>query len=238
MPVYICQAGSSSSEPWRHGLQVYAAPFALNDVPVGSSNSARGGAGEGEEDDDNPNPNVTIAPPLVPSTRQEIDNNNNNDQQQQREREDHQEDEIRDEAATDATSGGPIHNTTTSSGRSQRDDDLLASIHSAKYGLPVRRIRHAEVVLVDDVCIAFDRHWLRLRWPGTKGGFAGYVALGKVDNNNNNNSNEPQLSLLNNNRVQTSSGDLLVQGMCIMVSLIIGVRASFRVCIIFHYIFN
>jgi hypothetical protein len=235
MPVYICQAGSSSSEPWRHGLQVYAAPFALNDIPVGGSNSARGGDGEGEEDDNNPN--VTIAPPLVPSTRQEIDNNNNhNDHQQQQQREHHQEDEIRDGAATDAaTSGGPIHNSTsTTSSRSQRDDDLLASIHSAKYGLPVRRIRHAEVVLVDDVCIAFDRHWLRLRWPGTKGGFAGYVALGKVDNNNN--SNEPQLSLLNRNRVQTSSGNLLVLGMYTMVPLIIGVRLF--VCVLYFIIFS
>jgi hypothetical protein len=48
-------------------------------------------------------------------------------------------------------------------------------------GFPIRRIRHAEVVLVDDVCIAYGRHWLRLRWPGHKGGFAGYVALGKVN---------------------------------------------------------
>ncbi len=54
-------------------------------------------------------------------------------------------------------------------------------LESLRFGLPVRRIRHAEVVLVDDVCIAYDRHWLRLRWPGKKGGFAGYVALGKVN---------------------------------------------------------
>lgn len=51
---------------------------------------------------------------------------------------------------------------------------------SANAGLPIRRVRHAEVVLVDDVCVAFDRYWLRLRWPGRKGGFAGYIALGKV----------------------------------------------------------
>jgi hypothetical protein len=48
-------------------------------------------------------------------------------------------------------------------------------------GTPIRRIRHAEIVLVDDVCIAHGRHWLRLRWPGHKGGFAGYIALGKVN---------------------------------------------------------
>lgn len=47
-------------------------------------------------------------------------------------------------------------------------------------GHPIRRVRHAEIVLVDDVCIAYDRYWLRLRWPGHKGGFAGYIAMGKV----------------------------------------------------------
>lgn len=49
------------------------------------------------------------------------------------------------------------------------------------FGNPIRRIRHAEIVLVDDVCVAYDRYWLRLRWPGKKGGFAGYIALGKVN---------------------------------------------------------
>lgn len=44
----------------------------------------------------------------------------------------------------------------------------------------VRRVRHAELLLVDDVCIAYDRFWLRLRWPGRKGGFAGYIAMGLV----------------------------------------------------------
>lgn len=44
-------------------------------------------------------------------------------------------------------------------------------------GVAIRRVRHAEVVLVDDVCIAHGRYWLRLKWPGT-GGFAGYIALG------------------------------------------------------------
>lgn len=52
--------------------------------------------------------------------------------------------------------------------------------NTAIAGLSIRRLRHSEVVLVDDVCIAFDRYWLRLRWPGSKGGFAGYVALGAV----------------------------------------------------------
>jgi hypothetical protein len=47
-------------------------------------------------------------------------------------------------------------------------------------GFAVRRVRHAEVVIVDDICIAYDRYWLRLRWPGHKGGFAGYIAMGIV----------------------------------------------------------
>jgi hypothetical protein len=47
-------------------------------------------------------------------------------------------------------------------------------------GNPIRRVRHAEVVLVDDVCVAYGRYWLRLRWPGHKGGFAGYIAMARV----------------------------------------------------------
>jgi hypothetical protein len=47
-------------------------------------------------------------------------------------------------------------------------------------GFAVRRVRHAEVVIVDDICVAYDRYWLRLRWPGSKGGFAGYIAMGIV----------------------------------------------------------
>jgi hypothetical protein len=42
---------------------------------------------------------------------------------------------------------------------------------------PLRRLRHGEVVLVDDVCVAYDTFWLRLRWPGRKAGFAGYLPL-------------------------------------------------------------
>ena len=29
MPIYLCQPGTSSSEPWRHGIQVYERPFPL-----------------------------------------------------------------------------------------------------------------------------------------------------------------------------------------------------------------
>lgn len=55
-----------------------------------------------------------------------------------------------------------------------------SSMAAAVAGHPIRRVRHAEIVLVDDVCVAYDRYWLRLRWPGHKGGFAGYIAMGLV----------------------------------------------------------
>lgn len=44
----------------------------------------------------------------------------------------------------------------------------------------LRKVMHAQVVLVDDVCIAHGRYWLRLRWPGNRGGFAGYIGMGSV----------------------------------------------------------
>mmetsp|Transcript_15661 Transcript_15661/g.17603 ORF Transcript_15661/g.17603 Transcript_15661/m.17603 type:complete len:786 (+) Transcript_15661:134-2491(+) len=181
MPVYICQAGSSSSEPWRHGLQVYAAPFALNDVPSGVD-------GEGKEG--NYVTTTVTAPQLVPSSRTEAemqlddnnDNNNINQNNDRQQREYHQQEDIRDGVADTTTSGLIDENAPHINGTSSRNqrDDIIAS-HTVRYGLPLRKIRHAEVVLVDDVCIAFDRHWLRLRWPGSKGGFAGYVALGKAN---------------------------------------------------------
>lgn len=136
MPVYICQAGSNSSEPWRHGLQVYAAPFNLADLPSGDSR-------DGHESV------CTLASRMVSST----------------------------EGATQT----PLDNNTNSYSNIASNINREQHVKPLRFGLPIRRIRHAEVVLVDDVCIAFDRHWLRLRWPGCKGGFAGYVALGKVN---------------------------------------------------------
>ena len=62
---------------------------------------------------------------------------------------------------------------------------------------PLRRLRHGEIVLVDDVCLAWERHWLRLRWPGHRGGFAGYLPLEKSDGSgsqeNKDNENDEQV---------------------------------------------
>ena len=37
MPIYLCQPGTSSTEPWRHGIQVYERPFPLYQDSASSS---------------------------------------------------------------------------------------------------------------------------------------------------------------------------------------------------------
>jgi hypothetical protein len=134
MPVYLCQPGAGSSEPWRHGIQVYAAPFAMDEASL-----AEGGRDAF----------------VLPASSTEATDWSSSDREKKDERTD-----------TTRTSQGSH----TPAGSQQRNVS----------GLPIRRVRHAEVVLVDDTCVAFDRYWLRLRWPGHKGNFAGYIALGKV----------------------------------------------------------
>jgi hypothetical protein len=48
-------------------------------------------------------------------------------------------------------------------------------------GSPIRRVKHAEIVLVDQVSVHYGNYWLRLIWPGKRGGVAGYIALGGVN---------------------------------------------------------
>jgi len=76
-----------------------------------------------------------------------------------------------------------VTSTSSSASSSTRSESALG-------GALLRRIRHAEVVLVDDVCISHERFWLRLRWPGTKGGFAGYVAVSSASQPHKHNSND------------------------------------------------
>ena len=149
MPVYLCQPGASASEPWRHGIQVYAAPFAMDEpttVSISGGQTAMNNQGQATEA-------ARWSSSEMPE--QEQSNTNNN-----------------------TTNTGDGASTTAQPG-STRGINLRTTLN--KGGHPIRRIRHAEVLLVDDVCIAFERYWLRLRWPGRKGGFAGYIALGKVN---------------------------------------------------------
>lgn len=50
--------------------------------------------------------------------------------------------------------------------------------------LPIRRLRHSEVVLVDEVSVHYNKYWMRLLWPGTRGGVAGYIVLSGTNSNN------------------------------------------------------
>lgn len=131
MPVYLCKPGCWASEPWRHGIQVYAFPFPIDSKDVYARTS--------------------------PSEHVSSDHKNVN-------------------------VSGELKDTHTTG--NERDDNVSdTTLHSDEnkvtvpQGVAIRRVRHAEVVLVDDVCIDYGRYWLRLRWPG-KGGFAGYIALG------------------------------------------------------------
>ena len=112
MPVYLCQSGSGTDDPWRHGLKVFAEPFPMTEQ------SAKG---------------------RVAGT-------------------------ARDLVCADWKPFG------------EEPGVPVATVGSQ----PIRKLRHSEVVIADDICIAYDRYWLRLRWPGSKGGFAGYVAMGLV----------------------------------------------------------
>jgi hypothetical protein len=136
MPVYLCQSGSGQGEPWRYGIQVYASPFTIDDVGVGS--------GGGDQQHSGPKGGgrdlVVASEPLSSSST---------------------EGRALREVASSAPPPSPI-----------------------VAGSPIRRIRHAEIVLVDDVSIAYGRYWLRLRWPGHTGGFAGYIAMAKVSDVN------------------------------------------------------
>lgn len=141
MPVYLCQSGAGHTEPWRHGIQVYAAPF-----PIKATASPAGGGGRDS---------VVLQVPATTTDAQW-----QSTPQQQREGEG--------DPKVSTSVSDPSHN------------DGQGSAEQRLAGMPIRRVRHAEIVLVDDVCIAFGRYWLRLRWPGQRGGFAGYIAMGQV----------------------------------------------------------
>jgi hypothetical protein len=146
MPVYLCQPGATASEPWRHGIQVYAAPFSMDEVFLPAIADANSSTNE--------------LPQQGPGANNSSSLRQGNNAEQ-----------------PDA-SAQPVQGTSTISRTGAGSGNQIPNTNS---GLPIRRVRHAEVVLVDDVCVAFDRYWLRLRWPGLKGGFAGYIALGKVN---------------------------------------------------------
>jgi hypothetical protein len=167
MPVYLCQPGVGAAEPWRHGIQVYAAPFDLMDAKAENSAVST------------ENVNDTNSNAITENNNNAAASESNNVARTAAEyyRMAIEEDERN--SAADATAS--IINATGDVGGTHAASSHQNLSRMAQSGMEIRRIRHAEVVLVDDVCVAYGRHWLRLRWPGHKGGFAGYIALGKVN---------------------------------------------------------
>ena len=94
MPIYLCQPGANSKEPWRHGVQVYERPFPMDRASPGSRRRQRqrrrrhdgtpsssndddgliggarvnddGGLGDGPSPRDCPEQIVVVTPPLPP----------------------------------------------------------------------------------------------------------------------------------------------------------------------------
>jgi len=219
MPVYLCRPGHASSEPWRHGVQVYAYPFRIDGSTPAAAGSAETVAGAGPPAP----PGATTASVAATSTpgseaspsaavffpegagggRRGGTNGPGSGNPLLRRR--------RQSASTSGTTGTAATPTTgapalsepsraataaavasadqlSGSDQNQQQQQQPPSVYaevthraaSAGVGVAVRRVRHAEVVLADEVSASYGRYWLRLRWPGPRGGVAGYIALGVV----------------------------------------------------------
>ena len=176
MPVYLCKPGWSSPEPWRHGVQVYAYPFRIDEdyalaSTLRSSDDAVGRA------------SAALQPPAVAAAA-------NPRSQHPRRETTAGSGRGREAAAGEADAAvrragedlkSPSHSSSPNATPFRtRGGDSSSTAVSAGLGVAVRRVRHAEVVLVDEVSEAHGRYWLRLRWPGPRGGVAGFIALGPV----------------------------------------------------------
>ena len=167
MPVYLCQPGSGETEPWRHGIQVFAAPFPMDD-----SSAVKVIAGSGTTRDGNFTAVIAgggSGPPTCRIDAKTLKDGTADD-----------DDNGVVAVGSDSNNNNSSNNSNSARTRGVARDGWSAGTTAAIPATPIRRIRHAEVVLADDICIAYDRYWLRLCWPGSKRGFAGYVAMGLV----------------------------------------------------------
>ena len=74
MPIYLCQPGTSTNEPWRHGVQVYERPFPMSNDDTdnqnnNSNNNAPSSTNTGTQ---------TTPPNTTPSSNNTTTNTNNN----------------------------------------------------------------------------------------------------------------------------------------------------------------
>jgi len=196
MPVYLCKPGWASSEPWRHGVQVYAYPFKIDEgnssAITGGSSSVSGGTSSSSYQQYLHHPQAaaaaagTAAAAATGNQGRPVNEgtegwpvprlNNGEDDTVIADNRSTPADVVA-AAAAAAAAGVPV---TSNPIPSQPPTTATTTTDAPMAGLAVRRVRHAEVVLVDEVSIAYGRYWLRLRWPGPQGGFAGYIALGSV----------------------------------------------------------
>ena len=160
MPVYLCKSGWDAKEPWRHGVQVYANPFPIQDDNFNESDitTAQKVGNLIVSYPQNLTANITRAHATL-----DADGNTN----------------------IHPESMGSINYFKTPSNSALNTSSLIRNPRLGSNGInvfghPIRRVRHAEIVLADEVSIWYSRYWLRLRWPGPQGGFAGYIALGTV----------------------------------------------------------
>ena len=139
MPVYLCKPGVHKADPWRHGLEVWLAPY-----------------GNGNEWDHSIDHNEGVV------------------------EEDHPNDVNSRRSHAGSTACNEVRVNNAAVVARQGEVTPAAVVPGSVAGYIIRRVRHAEVVLVDEVVIRYGRPWLRLRWPGPRGGFAGYIDLGQM----------------------------------------------------------
>ena len=175
MPIYLCNPGEGQSEPWKFHVHVYAAPY---DVDAVKETQAT----------ENPTTGTSTSRVTTTTTSNSGAGTTREASAQQIRRRELVRFASSQGSSDEADTSSPTNrsNNTTDNGRriSSISNNTTNNQLSMIYCTPVRRVRHAEVVLVDDVCIAYDHYWLRLRWPGSKGGFAGYIQMGRTSEYN------------------------------------------------------
>mmetsp|Transcript_6301 Transcript_6301/g.13211 ORF Transcript_6301/g.13211 Transcript_6301/m.13211 type:complete len:688 (-) Transcript_6301:342-2405(-) len=154
MPIYLCRPGGRFLHSWKATQDVYARPIPL--PPPGGTADRPGDEGGGTSA-----AHAVLAAALPPPAAP-------------------------DDADADGDADGDA---APAGGRSPAPPrrDAVPVVSSAlpppravpprpAEEVPVRKVRHSEVLLVDNVSVEYGRYWLRLRWPGPEAGFAGYIS--------------------------------------------------------------
>ena len=203
MPIYLAQPGVSSKEPWRHGLQVYERPFPIN-LELDNHDSSNNNNNNNNDDDYRQQQSssniggVTAAAgggdtnqQLRPTMRHDTTLSQSHSSLNNNEGPNHHHNSINESTKSANSSTATLSSAVAGMTSQQITDNNNNSNNGSNDGTsaqattsnylpkpkPLRRIRHSEIVLVDQCLIAYGRYWLRLKWPGEQGGHGGYVAL-------------------------------------------------------------